>query len=350
MLCSYSVIVPVLNKQDGIVRTLRSIADSMVYFDGNHPRADGINGEVVVVDDGSTDRTPELVREFARSDPRVRIVQHHRSLGIGAARNTGVRVSGGQVLFYCDGDDLYLREHLFVGFSMLDHSASVSDAGAGRSLLRIGDRGHIILSASEPLAAVRTGVYVRDAIHPFWKRRLLNTIAQNLCVRRECHEWGEGFPEEAVYKRIGGCEDVAYNGWLNTFFRVGVIQVETVEYIRYPGNSFDRQLDTFRRAPDPARPPATPEQLALHDIRFRREEEKIDYLLDKWRVLGPPPLSSALVNWESIVREFLRRGMRAFAVETADQAARLGRELPVELVEEITSAVERVSPAEMREP
>jgi glycosyltransferase involved in cell wall biosynthesis len=322
----------------------------MVYFDGNHPRADRIDSEVVVVDDGSTDGTPELVREFARSDPRVRIVQHHRSLGIGAARNTGVRVCGGQVLFYCDGDDLYFRDHLFVGFSVLDHSAMVTEAGAGRSLLRIGDRGHIILSANEPLAAVRTGVYVRDAIHPFWKRRLLNTIAQNLCVRRECHEWGEGFPEEAVYKRIGGCEDVAYNRWLNTFFRVGVVEVETVEYIRYPGNSFDRQLDTFRLAPDPKGPPATPGQLALHGVRFRREEEKIDYLLDKWRVLGPPPLSSALVNWEGVVREMLTRGMLAFAGEIADQAARLGRELPAELIEEITSAAEGASRPDVRGP
>lgn len=100
MLYSYSVIVPVLNKQDVIERTLRSIADSMDFFDGNHPRAHGINSEVVVVDDGSTDRTPELVREFARLDPRVRIIHHHRSLRIGAARNTGVRVCSGQVLFY----------------------------------------------------------------------------------------------------------------------------------------------------------------------------------------------------------------------------------------------------------
>lgn len=336
--------------QDTILRTLRSIADSMDYFDENHPRADRINGEVVVVDDGSTDRMPELVREFGLLNPRVRLVQHHRSLGIGAARNTGVRVCGGQVLFFCDGDDLYFREHLFAGFSVLDHSARVTEAGAGRSVLRIGDRGHIVLSDSQPFAAVRTGVYVRDAIHPFWKRGLINTIAQNLCVRRECHDWGEGFPEEAVYKRIGGCEDVAYNRWLNTFFRVGVVPVETVEYIRYPGNSFDRQLNTFLHAPEPEGPPATPEQLTLHRIRFRLEKEKIGYLLDKWRVLGPPSLSSALVNWESVVRESLRRRMPAFAAKIADQAVRLGRELPVVLTQEITSAIEIVSRPDAIEP
>lgn len=351
MLYSYSVIVPVLNKQDVIERTLRSIASSMDYFEGNHNRADRIDSEVVVVDDGSTDRTPELIREFARLDPRVRIVQHHRSLGIGAARNTGVRACVGEVLFYCDGDDLYFREHIFVGFSVLDHSSNVTESGAGPArLLRIGDRGHILLSASESLAAVRTGVYVRDAIHPYWMRSLRNTLAQNLCVRRECHEWGEGFPEEAVYKRIGGCEDVAYNRWLNTFFRVGVVPLETVEYIRYPGNSFDLQVDTFRRAPDPEGQMVTPEQMAIHSLRFRLEEQKIDCLLDKWRVLGPPALPANLVNWDGIVRELLRRGMPAFAREIADHAMRFGREMPMELIKESTSALEGVPSLDAVEP
>jgi CDP-glycerol glycerophosphotransferase len=61
--------------------------------------------EVVVVDDGSTDRTGEIADLAALADPRVR-VHHQPNRGLGAARNVGVALADGEYLTFVDSDDL----------------------------------------------------------------------------------------------------------------------------------------------------------------------------------------------------------------------------------------------------
>ncbi|HOO78375.1 MAG TPA: glycosyltransferase family 2 protein [bacterium] len=65
----------------------------------------GIQGEVLVVNDGSTDRTPELVREVARSDRRVRMIEHDRPRGIGASFRDGVAAARGEAVAMMPGDN-----------------------------------------------------------------------------------------------------------------------------------------------------------------------------------------------------------------------------------------------------
>lgn len=62
------------------------------------------NLQIVVVDDGSTDGTPELCDRFAERDHRVRVV-HQENGGLSAARNTGLSVSKGDYVIFVDSDD-----------------------------------------------------------------------------------------------------------------------------------------------------------------------------------------------------------------------------------------------------
>lgn len=90
-----SIIIPAYNSEDWLPATLRS-ALGQTYQ----------NIEVIVVDDGSTDTTPDIVREYMEDDTRLKLVTQENQ-GVGAARNHGIREATGAFLAPLDGDDLW---------------------------------------------------------------------------------------------------------------------------------------------------------------------------------------------------------------------------------------------------
>ncbi len=90
-----SVIIPAYNEEEAIAGDLSKTLECM--------DASGYDYEVIVVDDGSTDRTADIVRQF----PRVRLLQHARNRGTGAATNTAVRAARGEIIAMTDGDGTY---------------------------------------------------------------------------------------------------------------------------------------------------------------------------------------------------------------------------------------------------
>jgi len=69
--------------------------------------------ELIVVEDGSRDRTEELVQEFARSVTQsVRFVRHEKNQGLPATRNTGIGLALGEWIVLLDSDDLWTPDHL----------------------------------------------------------------------------------------------------------------------------------------------------------------------------------------------------------------------------------------------
>jgi glycosyltransferase involved in cell wall biosynthesis len=65
-----------------------------------------------VVDDGSTDRTPAILHQFTAGKPSYTLVRHERPTSPSCARNAGVAASSGELLWFVDGDDLFLPEHV----------------------------------------------------------------------------------------------------------------------------------------------------------------------------------------------------------------------------------------------
>ncbi len=92
-----SVIMPALNEQDNVGL---AISNSLRAFEDL-----GINGEIIVINDGSTDRTGDIVEEFVREDKRVTMVEHSKPMGIGASFWDGVRHATGECLCMLPGDN-----------------------------------------------------------------------------------------------------------------------------------------------------------------------------------------------------------------------------------------------------
>ena len=79
--------------------------------------------EVVVVDDGSTDATREVLREFL-GDPRVRVIQQENQ-GQPQAKNTGIRATRGRYIAFCDADDYWLSNKLAVQLPLFEKNPKV---------------------------------------------------------------------------------------------------------------------------------------------------------------------------------------------------------------------------------
>lgn len=67
----------------------------------------GCDYEVIIVHDGSPDRTGEVADELARDHPRIRVIHHPKNLGYGAALKTGFTSAKNEYIFYTDGDNQF---------------------------------------------------------------------------------------------------------------------------------------------------------------------------------------------------------------------------------------------------
>ncbi|HEY7287949.1 MAG TPA: glycosyltransferase family 2 protein [Vicinamibacterales bacterium] len=81
--------------------------------------------EVIVVNDGSQDATPEIIDELARTYPRVRAVHHPRNRGYGGALQTGFRSATKDLIFYTDGDAQYDPAELKVLWARMSDEADL---------------------------------------------------------------------------------------------------------------------------------------------------------------------------------------------------------------------------------
>ena len=82
--------------------------------------------EVIVVNDGSTDSTKEILDELARTYPRVRVIHHPRNRGYGAALRTGFAASTKDLIAYTDGDAQYDPAELEVLWNRLTPEADMA--------------------------------------------------------------------------------------------------------------------------------------------------------------------------------------------------------------------------------
>jgi glycosyltransferase involved in cell wall biosynthesis len=138
--------------------------------------------EAIVVDDGSSDATPAIVRAFAAQHPQVRVVSHPQNLGYGAALRTGFRESQGDAVFFCDAD----RQFRLAEIDRLIAAFADADMAIGYRIKRR-DPWHRIVVARVYHLALRGmfGLHVRDVDCAFKliDRRMLDDFATELSSR-----------------------------------------------------------------------------------------------------------------------------------------------------------------------
>ncbi len=97
-----SVIIPAYNEEAAIGNVLRELTRG-----GINEKND--NFEIIVINDGSSDHTADIVKEFSQ----VRLINHRKNKGYGAAIKTGIRESRGDLIVWYDADGQHRPEDLF---------------------------------------------------------------------------------------------------------------------------------------------------------------------------------------------------------------------------------------------
>jgi GT2 family glycosyltransferase len=169
-----SVVVPVYDAMPWLVDQLAALAGQSCATEW----------EVVVADNGSTDDSPTIAREFATEHPAFRVVDASARRGPGAARNTGVGAARGDCIAFCDADDVVQEGWLEGLVAALDRAEVVAGAFDFRSLNGGGP------AVPRPASTSQFGF-------------LPGGLGANLAVRRAAFEEVGGFDEDL---RVG--EDI----------------------------------------------------------------------------------------------------------------------------------------------
>ncbi|MDD2916731.1 MAG: glycosyltransferase [Candidatus Gracilibacteria bacterium] len=125
-----SIVLPVYNTADYLEACLESVlAQTYAHF------------ECIVIDDASHDRSVVIIEQYARKDPRIRLLQNETNQGIGYTRNRGLEVASGTYIANFDSDDIAFPEWLETQLQYLETHPDTDIVGANFVFIdRLGNR------------------------------------------------------------------------------------------------------------------------------------------------------------------------------------------------------------------
>jgi len=104
---SISVVFPAYNEAENIEKAVAQATGCLALLFADW--------QIIVVDDGSTDRTAAIIDDLARADERIAAVHHSKNQGYGAALKSGIQRSTKEMIFFCDSDlQFHLSELLLI--------------------------------------------------------------------------------------------------------------------------------------------------------------------------------------------------------------------------------------------
>lgn len=80
------------------------------------------NWELLIIDDASFDKTPEIIEGFVQKDKRIKVHRLPANQGAGFARNIGIKASGGEFISFLDADDLWKQQKLEIQLKFMQEN------------------------------------------------------------------------------------------------------------------------------------------------------------------------------------------------------------------------------------
>ena len=120
-----SVVMPVYNRSDLVERAINTILYQTFQ-----------DFEFIIVDDGSTDATPDILKKYAKQDPRVRIITNPKNCGIACARNRGNDAAKGKYIVVMDSDDIVYPKLIEAEYDYMEKNPHIVMVYSQKSILK----------------------------------------------------------------------------------------------------------------------------------------------------------------------------------------------------------------------
>lgn len=133
-----SIVMAAYNEEQGIGKALESIVAQTF-----------VDWELIVIDDGSTDATADVVRSYAERDSRINLVTNDVNLELSASLNKGIGLAQADLIARADADDINLPQRLALQYEFLQAHQETDVLGTAAYLLD--EDGHRVNSFSHPL-------------------------------------------------------------------------------------------------------------------------------------------------------------------------------------------------------
>ncbi|MGX9115476.1 glycosyltransferase family 2 protein [Mesorhizobium sp. BHbsci] len=218
------VVVPMFNAERTILPTLTSICQQ------SHQALD-----IIVVDDGSTDRSASIVAAYAEQDRRIRLFRQPNA-GVAHARNSGAAATDAEFLAFVDADDLWAPSKIALQLRVLQEGGS--SAGLAYCWFAEIDEDGRIFSLKQP-----------DADGRVLQRMCRNNFVGNgssMLVRRSAFERAGQFDPSLRARNAQGCEDLLMCLRIAENYEFRVVPQYLVGYRRTSGNMSSDVMQMFR--------------------------------------------------------------------------------------------------------
>jgi teichuronic acid biosynthesis glycosyltransferase TuaG len=108
-----SIVMPAYNCEKYVVEAINSVL-AQTYR----------NWELLVLDDGSKDKTLQIIEEFSQKDSRIKALPNGKNMGVSATRNRGIELASGEWIAFLDSDDMWKPEKLEKQFEIVEKEAA----------------------------------------------------------------------------------------------------------------------------------------------------------------------------------------------------------------------------------
>ncbi|MDO5012825.1 MAG: glycosyltransferase family 2 protein, partial [Pseudomonadota bacterium] len=162
-----SVLMPAYNSEKYVAQAIESILNQTFT-----------DFEFIIINDGSTDDTPKIVREYAARDPRIKFIDNAQNQGLIAVLNQGLDLCTGEYIARMDSDDISHPERFQLQVEYLDANPNVGVIGAWARLfgardgvykykpvVRLLDALIYGANVAHPAAMIRTSVLRNNKIY-----------------------------------------------------------------------------------------------------------------------------------------------------------------------------------------